>query len=571
MLMDDSTDRLKFLELLQAGQSKRFSDIDTSSVRYALYARKSTTAEERQASSIDDQISDCMERVVNADELKPLNVVRIYQESYSAKVADTREQFKEMIREIELGRIDGVIAWHPDRLSRNMKEAGTIIDLVDRDLIRDLKFATFTFENTPAGKMLLGITFVMAKQYSEHLSESVDRGNARAIEDGQFIGKFKHGYIMDEKRYFRPDPNSFTKVKHMFEMALDGKSQKEIREWINQQGYTVQKRKNSDPVPHVWDKDDVSKLLKSPHYAGILDWGKNFVDLVEAYGFIPMISVKEFQEINKIDSLNSNKVSISALHRPKGGEVRADLLRGKVYCGHCKKTLTSMVVDKRDKETKKVIHSRYYYKCETLGCDMYGKSARAKVVIDAAQEFFETFLFVTQSNYGEFVEQAQKAILSKTSEIDSTLARLKITIANKQKAYEQMKALILDDHKLKGHYDLDKHMADIEGLKAEYKSNLQHKDNIKNTLPTFEEYLKLLQSTPVILGKIRDMKAMDTLLRIFFSNFCITATGKGFQQGSKVTYRTNEPWEGFVINNDFVRGAGQGTLTPGLVLGKDAL
>jgi DNA invertase Pin-like site-specific DNA recombinase len=86
------------------------------------------------------------------------------------------------------------IAWHPDRLARNMKEAGTIIDLVDRNLIRDLKFPTFTFENTPAGKMLLGITFVMAKQYSEHLSESVDRGNARAIEDAEFIGKCHSEY-----------------------------------------------------------------------------------------------------------------------------------------------------------------------------------------------------------------------------------------------------------------------------------------------------------------------------------------------------------------------------------------
>ena len=137
-----------------------------------------------------------MERVVTLDELNPLNVVKVYEESTSAKVADTREQFKALVHQIELGNIDGVIAWHPDRLARNMKEAGTIIDLVDRGLIRDLKFPTFTFENTPAGKMLLGITFVMAKQYSEHLSESVDRGNARAVEDAEFIGKFKHGYIL---------------------------------------------------------------------------------------------------------------------------------------------------------------------------------------------------------------------------------------------------------------------------------------------------------------------------------------------------------------------------------------
>ena len=552
--MDNRDDRQKLLEVLQAGLPQRLAEVDTSTVRYALYARKSTTGEDKQASSIEDQIRDCMERVVTADASRPLNVVRVYQESFSAKVADTREEFKAMLREIELGRIDGVIAWHPDRLSRNMKEAGAIIDLVDRGLIRDLKFATFTFENTPAGKMLLGITFVMAKQYSEHLSESVDRGNARAVGDGEFLGKFKHGYILDLNRYFQPDPNNFTKVKHMFEMALDGKSQKEIRLWINEQGYTVQKRQGAEPVSHEWDKDDVSKLLKSPHYAGIHDWGKNYVDLVEAYGFTPMITVEEYLKINKIDSLNSTK--ISARNRPRGGEIRADLLRGRVYCGHCEETLTSMLIDKRDKETKEVIHSRYYYKCETPGCEVEGKSARAGVLLKSAQEFFSSYLFVTKTNYADFLANSKKTAATKSAEFDSALARLKTLIANKERAYEQTKELILNSPKLESHYDLDKYAQEIDKLKSEYKKNQKRRESIKDSIPTFEEYLKLFESTPVILGKIRDMKVMDTFLRIFFSNFTITATNGDFRKGSKVSYKLNEPWAGFVENGNFVLGAG---------------
>lgn len=38
-----------------------------------------------------------------------------------------------------------------------------------------------------------------------------------------------------------------------------------------------------------------------------------------------------------------------------------------------------------------------------------------------------------------------------------------------------------------------------------------------------------------------------------------------------MTYKLNEPWKGFVDSGNFVRGAGEGTLTPGLILGKDAL
>lgn len=561
--MAELHDTQRLLELLTAGQN---TEVNTSTIRYALYARKSTTSEDRQASSIEDQIKECYEKLITPNDL---NIVKVYQESYSAKVADMREQFNAMINEIENGRIDGVIAWHPDRLSRNMKEAGAIIDLVDRSLIRDLKFATFTFENTPAGKMLLGITFVMAKQYSEHLAESVDRGNKRAVGDGEFIGKFKHGYVVDTDRTFQPDPRNFTKVKHMFGMALAGKSQKDVRLWINEQGYTVQKRPQGEYVPHKWDKDDVSKLLRDPHYAGVHKWGKNFKNLVEKSDFEPMISVDDFLRINKIESLESPKVL--AIHRPRGGDIKADLLRGMIYCGECNKTLTSMLIPKRDKETGEILQARYYYKCETNGCAMYDKSSRAGLVIDAAQEFFRQYLFITKDNYADHVKRAKKDAESKSAELTSSIAKLKVTVANKEKSYEKTKDLVRDNPDLKDHYDLDKYAKEIEQLKSDYKKLRKQRDNIKNAIPTFEEYLKLLKLAPVILGKIRDMKVMNLLLRIFFSNFTITPATKGTFKGSTVTYKLNEPWKGFVDSGNFVRGAGKGTLTLGLVLGKDAL
>lgn len=545
--MTELTSTQKLLELLQGSPT---DVVDTGVIRYALYVRKSTTSEDRQASSIEDQIKECIEKVATPNSL---NIVKVFQESYSAKVADMREQFNTMIDEIENGHIDGLIAWHPDRLSRNMKESGAIIDLVDRGLIKDLKFATFTFENTPAGKMLLGITFVMAKQYSEHLAESVDRGNRRAIEDGEFIGKFKHGYVVDNKRTFQPDPRNFTKVKHMFEMILAGKSQKDVRLWINEQDYTVQKRQGGEYTKHEWDKDDVSKLIRDPHYAGVHKWGKNLTNLIDTYDFEPMIAADDFLKINKVDSFDSSKVL--AIHSPRGGAIKADLLRGMIYCSKCNKTLTSMLIPKRNKETGEVIHARYYYKCETDGCVMFDKSARAGIIINAAQQFFMQYLFITRSNYSYYFKEAEKEAARKSVELDSTIARLKILVANKEKSYERTKDLVLNNPELKDHYDLNKYATEIEKLKSDYDRTLKNRNRIKAAVPTFDEYLKLLELTPVILGKIRDMKAMDALLRSFFSNFTITPTVDGSFKGSSVSYKLNEPWKGFVENGDFVLGA----------------
>lgn len=187
---------------------------------------------------------------------------------------------------------------------------------------------------------------------------------------------------------------------------------------------------------------------------------------------------------------------------------------------------------------------------------MYGKSARAKFVIDKAQEFFMHYLFVTESNYKEYLKQADTEAKKKSAEFDSIIAKSKVLIANKERVYDETKQLILKNPELKEHYSLDKHAKEIDKLKTDSKRAMKQRDNIKAAIPTFEEYLKLLQSTPVALGKIRDMETMDALLRIFFSNFTILPAIKGSFKGSTVSYKLNEPWEGFVNANDFVLGAG---------------
>lgn len=59
----EAQNRDEFLEVLKAGIPEAPAAVDTSTLRYALYLRKSTTGEDAQASSIDDQLRDCMERL----------------------------------------------------------------------------------------------------------------------------------------------------------------------------------------------------------------------------------------------------------------------------------------------------------------------------------------------------------------------------------------------------------------------------------------------------------------------------------------------------------------------------
>ncbi len=143
------------------------TEIDITKLKYVIYARKSTDDPERQSKSIPDQIAECR---LLAKRLGLRVVDSPIKESRSAKKPNNRPRFRELIKDIKKGKYDGIIAWNPDRLARNMLEGGEIIDMVDSETLKDLKFVTHHFTKDANGKMLLGMAFVLSKQYSDKLS-----------------------------------------------------------------------------------------------------------------------------------------------------------------------------------------------------------------------------------------------------------------------------------------------------------------------------------------------------------------------------------------------------------------
>lgn len=184
--------------------NKKKEAIDIRKLRYVLYARKSSEDETSQEKSIPDQKRYCEDMAKNLG----IKIVHVYQESRSARKSDNRPEFKKMLQDIKNGTYDAIIAYHPDRLARNSLDSGTIIDMLDNDLIKDLKFPTCQFENNSSGKLLLNILFAMSKEYSEHLSEVVQRGIDTNLEQGKSAGKTVWGYERDQKTgFYEPDAN----------------------------------------------------------------------------------------------------------------------------------------------------------------------------------------------------------------------------------------------------------------------------------------------------------------------------------------------------------------------------
>src|SRR3989338_5023720 len=138
---------------------------------YFLYARKSTDDEDRQVLSIESQLNE-LRAYAKREELV---IAEEFVEAKTAK-APGRPIFNFMIEQVELGKAQGLLAWHPDRLARNSVDGGRVIYLVDTGKLTDLRFPTYRFDNTAQGKFMLSIAFGQSKYYIDNLSENVKRG-----------------------------------------------------------------------------------------------------------------------------------------------------------------------------------------------------------------------------------------------------------------------------------------------------------------------------------------------------------------------------------------------------------
>jgi len=106
-----------------------------SQIRYCLYARKSSEDDERQALSIDSQVNEMSQAVLN----QGLLVTDIKRESHSAKVSGSRLILNGLFEDIRKGIFTGILIWAPDRMSRNAGDLGMLVDLMDNGYLREIK------------------------------------------------------------------------------------------------------------------------------------------------------------------------------------------------------------------------------------------------------------------------------------------------------------------------------------------------------------------------------------------------------------------------------------------------
>ena len=314
--------------------------------RYFLYCRRSTD-EEKQALSIDSQKDELERRFVD------LEIVEVLTEDASAFKPYNRPIFQKMLERISNGEADGIIAWHPDRISRNPLDGAQVIHSLDQGIIKDLKFASYTFENTPEGKMFLGFTLNQSKYFSDKLGKDVMRGLEKKCRMGHYPAKAWLGYRnvrTEEKgsRYIEEDEVRFPLVRKMWDMLLTGAytvpdiHKKAVEEW----GLTMSATRKHPVRPPCLAT--VYAIFTSIFYTGHFEWnGKRYKG-----SYKPMITLAEFDKAQQILGRRGKYRTVT----------HSFAFTGFMHCGDCDSMITAELKQKRLKKSGKLA-TYIYYRC----------------------------------------------------------------------------------------------------------------------------------------------------------------------------------------------------------------
>jgi DNA invertase Pin-like site-specific DNA recombinase len=178
--------------------------------------------------------------------------------AYSRK---PRPRYLAMLQAIRDRRVNGVVAWHPDRLHRQTRELVSFIDLVTDHRIEVQTVTAGRYDlTTPSGRLNARLLGSVGEFESEHKSERIRRKLQENAAQGKHHGGSRpYGWLKDRVTI---DPDEAKAVREASRLVLGGESIKGTARALNAAGYTT-------ATGRPWLDVTVRTMLRRPRNAGL--------------------------------------------------------------------------------------------------------------------------------------------------------------------------------------------------------------------------------------------------------------------------------------------------------------
>ena len=338
-------------------------------MRAALYARVSSE-EQVEGYSIDAQRR-AFEALLQGREW--VQYREYIDEGKSARTdnVNKRPAFKEMISEALAGNFDVLVVHKLDRFSRNLR---ITLEYFDKLLKAGIAFVSINEQmdfTTPSGKVHLALLGAFAQYYSDNLSQETKKGWHERRAQGLYCGLLPFGATKGEDGVPAPNPDTCPGLVLAFELAAQGKSDREVAMTLSERGY----RTAGNQGNRLFSKDTVRGMLTNRFYRGYLPDGNGGWIKAKHDSFIDEELWNQAQETRQRNARSTHT-------RCPGGK-RVCSLSGITYCWHCKGRIHMSFTKQR--------RPRLGCYNRSKGWDCSQKSALLEVYEAQVEEYLKTF------------------------------------------------------------------------------------------------------------------------------------------------------------------------------------
>ena len=222
----------------------------------AVYIRVSTEDQAREGFSLGEQ----KEKLLQLCAFKGYEVFKIYEDAgISAKDMEHRPAFQEMLSDMKKGKINYIVAYKLDRVTRSVRDLEELISVLEQYncfLVCDRDDVNTSTAN---GRFFVRMLTVLSQLEIEIVSERTKFGLNGAIKSGHLPGVLALGYKKDGNKKTIIDETTKPVIERIFKMYLEGKSFQQISNIFNEEELLK---------PKKWKDTTIQKIIDNKIYMG---------------------------------------------------------------------------------------------------------------------------------------------------------------------------------------------------------------------------------------------------------------------------------------------------------------
>jgi len=272
-------------------------------MRAAIYSRKSKFT--GKGESIENQIKLCKEYGMNNLNIDENEFILYEDEGFSGSNTN-RPEFQRMLADIKEKKIDVVICYRLDRISRNVLDFLNLVEILKKENVAFVSIREQFDTTTPMGRAMMYIASVFAQLERETIAERIRDNMLQLAKCGRWLGGnpptgfISKAIITEEgKKEYKlfPVENEILLVKEIYNKFLLYKSLTAVERYLIENDIKTKKGK-------IFSRNAIKMILKNPIYSTA---DKNMLMYLNSKGYSIYAEPEDFNGRNGIIAYNKTK------------------------------------------------------------------------------------------------------------------------------------------------------------------------------------------------------------------------------------------------------------------------